>query len=265
MRKKYLTRELLLVLTTFILAACATPRPVVVDPAVTPIDASRASAGQPRARTAGPFPAPAVAPTAQSLAVLYKEMAPVEAYIGTSEADEIALARSAAPPAISKDAEVLAFDVNGYHRAVVGTNGWTCLVERSWNDDYGNPEFWNPRIRVPICFNPPATRTILPVYLERTTWVLAKRSLPAIVAIATSHPVPDPEIGSLAMMLSKDGYVADAVGTPGPHLMVFFAGVPAEAWAANLDGVPIGAAPGDKPSITVFFVSSRVWSDGTAR
>jgi hypothetical protein len=192
-------------------------------------------------------------------------MAPIEAYLGRGELDEIAVARSAAPRAISRDAEILTFDARGYHRAVGGTNGWTCLVQRSWNDDYGDPEFWNPRIRIPICFNPSASRTVLPVYLERTNWVLEKRSLPAVVAIATTHPVPDPERGSLAIMMSKHGYAGDVLGTLGPHLMVFLAGVPAEAWGANLQGMPINSAPGDKPSITIFFVGARVWSDGSPR
>jgi hypothetical protein len=192
-------------------------------------------------------------------------MAPLEAYLGRGEAEEVAMARSAAPRTISREAEILTFDGSGYHRVVAGTNGWTCLVQRSWNNDYGDPEFWNPKIRVPICFNPPASRTVLPVYLERTLWVLAKRALPAVVEIAAKHSVPDPERGSLAVMMSKHSYVGDALGTLGPHVMVFLSGVPAEAWGANLDGVPITSARGDKPSITIFFLASRVWSDGTPR
>lgn len=265
MRQKLRARDILLGFTTFVVTACTATHAIVVDPTAARSDTTLGAEGQTSIRRAGPFSPPAVAPTPQSLAALYKDMAPLQAYLEKNEAEEIAIARSAAPLAISRDAEILAFDANGYHRAVVGTNGWTCLVQRSWNDDYGNPEFWNPRIRVPICFNPPASRSVLPVYLQRTQWVMAKRSLPAVVAIAATHSVPDPEQGSLAMMMSKDGYVADAIGTPGPHLMVFLAGVPAAAWGANLDGVPVGAAPGDKPSITVFFVSARAWSDGTAR
>jgi hypothetical protein len=265
MRPNFCARGFLLGFATVTVAACATTHSNEVKPATAIPEVTHTSQRQTVTRTAGPFAPPAVAPTPEALAALYKEMAPIEAYLGNGDADEIAVARSAAPTTISRDAEILAFDAHGYHRAVAGTNGWTCIVQRSWNDDYGNPEFWNPRIRVPICFNPPASRSVLPVYLERTRWVMAKRSLPAVMATATTHLVPDPETGSLAMMMSKDGYVADAVGTPGPHLMVFLAGVPAEAWGANLDGVPIGAATGDKPSITVFFVSARFWSDGTAR
>jgi hypothetical protein len=265
MRQKNLERALLLGFNTLIVAGCATTGAVSRDPAKAPSNARPVAEATPVSLTAGPFPAPAVAPSSEALAILYREMAPVGAYLGRGDADEIGLARSAAPRAISRDAEILTFDAHGYHRAVAGTNGWTCLVQRSWNDDYGKPEFWNPRIRLPICFNPPASRTVLPVYLERTLWVLAQRSLPAVVAIATTHPVPDPERGSLAIMMSKHGYAGDAVGTLGPHVMVFLPEVPAEAWGANLEGVPISAAPGDKPSITIFFLGARVWSDGTPR
>jgi hypothetical protein len=265
MRQKLRARRTLFGFTTLLLAGCATSRGISVESTPTPSDGTRPLQGQDVTVTSGPFLPPAVAPSPESLAALYKEMAPVDSYLGRNEAEEVGLARSAAPAAISRDAEILVFDANGYHRAASGTNGWTCLVQRSWNNALTDPEFWNPKIRVPICFNPPARRTVLPVYLQRTLSVLAQRSLPAVVAIATDHPAPDPERGSLAIMMSKHSYVGDVFGTLGPHLMVFLPDVPAEAWGANLDGVPINSAPGDKPSITIFFLGTRIWSDGTRR
>ncbi len=194
---------------------------------------------------------------------LYKAMAPLHDYLIASEADEIALARSAAPPSISTDAEVLVFDANGHHQAVAGKNGWTCMVQRSWNDALDKPDFWNPKIRVPICLNAAASRSVLPVYLERTKWVLAKRLLPVIIAEAKVHPAPDPEPGSFAIMMSKQGYLADGIGPAGPHVMIYL-DVPASAWAAGLPGSPVGlATPGYKGSDTVFYLGVRKWSDGT--
>ena len=43
---------------------------------------------------------------------------------------EIAMARSAAPERISRNATVLVLGVHGYQTASVGTNGFVCLVER---------------------------------------------------------------------------------------------------------------------------------------
>ncbi|HUQ19265.1 MAG TPA: hypothetical protein VM099_06595 [Gemmatimonadaceae bacterium] len=205
----------------------------------------------------------AASSVAQAPAKPYPNFAPLENYLEKTQANEIALARSAAPSSISTAADIFIFDSHGYHRAVTGKNGWTCMVQRSWNSTFDNPEFWNPKIRVPICFNAAAARSVLPVYLERTKWVLAKRSLPAVVAESKTHSVPDPERGSFAMMMSKHGYLADGVGPAGPHVMVFLANTPRAAWGADLPGSPVGATPGDKPSITVFYLPARTWSDGT--
>src|ERR1700722_8061061 len=78
-------------------------------------------------------------------------MAPLVQYLSADSKAEIALARSAAPVAISSKATVLVLHRSGYQTVVRGTNGFTCLVERSWMSPFDSPEFWNPRIRGPIC------------------------------------------------------------------------------------------------------------------
>lgn len=194
----------------------------------------------------------------------YKSMFPLQAYLGKSEADEIDLARSAAPPSISGDADVLVFDASGHRRVFTGKNGWTCMVQRSWNDAYEKPDFWNPKIRVPICLNAAAARSVLPVYIERSKWVLAKRTLPQMLIAAAVSPVPDPEPGSFAIMMSKRGYLADGIGPAYPHVMVYLPNVASAAWGAGLPGSPVGSTPGYKPSTTVFYLPAAKWSDGTA-
>jgi hypothetical protein len=92
-------------------------------------------------------------------------MAPVEQYLETSASAEIAMARSAAPSSISGDASVLVLRNHGYETAVEGKNGFVCLVWRSWvswapGDD--DREFWNPKFRAPICFNPAGARSPAP-------------------------------------------------------------------------------------------------------
>jgi hypothetical protein len=106
----------------------------------------------------------------------YRIAAPIEEYRSKSPADEIALARSAAPPSISASAEVLVLGDHGYETAVKGTNGFVCFVERSWAAGFDDPEFWNPKNRSPNCFNATAARTELPQLLERTKWVLSRAS-----------------------------------------------------------------------------------------
>ena len=88
----------------------------------------------------------------------FPRMAPIEQY-HMARADEIALARSAAPPSISADAEVLVLGNRGFETAVKGKNGFVCIVERSWADKFDDAEFWNPKVRSPNCFNAPAVGT----------------------------------------------------------------------------------------------------------
>src|SRR5579863_8503012 len=61
----------------------------------------------------------------------YPKMAPLSQYLMDRQA-EIDLARSAAPTAISGHATILVLTPRRYETAVEGTNGSTCLVERSW-------------------------------------------------------------------------------------------------------------------------------------
>src|ERR1700733_4952512 len=86
----------------------------------------------------------------------YAAMAPVDAYLIADANSEIALARSGAPASISDAAEVMVLGPNGYTSAAKGTNGFLCIVERSWGAETDDAEFWNPKIRAPICFNPAA-------------------------------------------------------------------------------------------------------------
>jgi hypothetical protein len=89
---------------------------------------------------------------------LYPAMAPLNQYLMPDQNSEIALARSAAPSSISDGAEVMELGRGGIHDAVKGTNG-LCIVERSWGAATDHPEFRNPKVRSPVCFNPPAART----------------------------------------------------------------------------------------------------------
>ncbi|MGH9759754.1 MAG: hypothetical protein ACREDR_36650, partial [Blastocatellia bacterium] len=105
----------------------------------------------------------------------YPSMAQLDQYLMDRNA-EIAMARSAAPESISKDAEVLVLGRHGYETAVKGSNGFVCIVERSWTAGIDDPEFWNPKLRGPLCLNPPAARTYLPLTIRKTELVLAGRS-----------------------------------------------------------------------------------------
>ena len=88
---------------------------------------------------------------AQAAKAAYPAMAPLDQYLISDEQSEIALARSAAPSSISDGGEVMVLGREGYKTAAKGTNGFLCIVERSWAQGTDEAEFWNPKIRAPHC------------------------------------------------------------------------------------------------------------------
>src|ERR1035438_7587965 len=142
----------------------------------------------------------------------YPSMATLSEYLMPDRNAEIALARSAAPDSVSRDAKVLVLGPHGYETAVEGKNGFVCAVERAWMAPFDNVEFWNPKIRGPLCFNPPAARSILPMTFKRTEMVLAGRSKAQIIdGIKTfmKQELPPLEPGAMSYMMSKEQYLTD--------------------------------------------------------
>ena len=86
---------------------------------------------------------------AQDAKTPYPGMAPLDQYMMKDRNAEIAMARSAAPAAISSDAEVMVLGQHGYETVVKGKNGFVCVVERSWTAGIDDPDFWNPKVRQP--------------------------------------------------------------------------------------------------------------------
>ena len=198
----------------------------------------------------------------------YPAMAPIGQYLSSSQDAEIAMARSAAPASISDKAEIMTFGAHGYETAIKGSNGFICIVVRSWDDDFDAPEFWNPKIRSPMCLNPAAVRAYLPGYLKRTGWVLSGVSkaemLDRTKAAIAAKEITAPEIGAMCYMMSKDGYLGDDSGGHWhPHVMFFLPRTEAAEWGANLPGSTIAAASSDLEPLTIFMVVVPKWSDGT--
>lgn len=204
---------------------------------------------------------------AQASPATYGAMAPLAQYLMPSASAEMALARSAAPPSISDRAEVMVLGTHGYTTAAKGTNGFVCIVERGWGANTTDPVFWNPKIRGPICFNPSAAKTFLPIYLMKTQLVLAGRTKSEIVAATEaafqSGKLPALAPGAMCYMLSKDQYLSDSGRNWHPHLMFFVAGDATESWGANLPGSPVIAAPDPEEHATIMMVWVGRWSDGT--
>jgi hypothetical protein len=204
---------------------------------------------------------------AQAEKASYPAMAPLDQYLMPDENAEITLARTAAPASISDKADVMVLGVKGFTTAVKGTNGFLCLVERGWGAATDEVEFWNPKVRSPICFNAAAARTFAPIFLMKTKLVLAGKSKAEIVEATASamdrKELPALEPGAMCYMLSKQQYLNDRGKSWQPHLMFFVPGDAEKSWGANLPGSPVIAANDPEERVTIFMVWVGQWSDGT--
>ena len=210
---------------------------------------------------------PVYASTPPDAKAQYTSMAPLQQYLEDRDT-EIAMARSAAPDAISKDATVLVLTEHGYVTAAPGTNGFVCVVERAWMSPQDSPDFWNPKMRGPVCFNPPAARSILPVTLERTKMALAGKSKVEIIAANKAaydrKALPELEPGSMSYMMSKRAYLT-ANGGNLAHVMIYTPHGDPAAWGDGIPNSPLMLNPqfkGVEP-IDVWVISVGKWSDGT--
>jgi hypothetical protein len=206
---------------------------------------------------------------AQDTKTPYPSMAPLEQYM-TERNTEIALARSAAPSAISGDAKILVLGPKGYETAVEGKNGFVCAVERGWMAGFDSPELWNPKIRGPICFNPPAARSILPITYFRTKLVIAGKSREQIMEACkeafTRKELPRLEPGAMSYMMSKDAYLTDHGDHKLAHVMFYTPELAGKVWGADVSNSPIMLGNQFAPAepVSTFIVAVPEWSDGTA-
>ena len=207
---------------------------------------------------------------AQAPKTAYSIMAPLDQYFMADRNAEIALARSAAPEAISREAKILVLGRHGYETAVEGNNGFVCIVERGWMSPSDSPEFWNPKLRGPICFNPPAARSVLPTTLKRTEMVLAGRTKAEIIegnkVAFEKGELPPLEPGAMSYMMSKGAYLTDDDDHNLAHLMFYAPPLDGKAWGADLAKSPVMLIPqfkGAQP-IDVIVIPVGRWSDGSA-
>ena len=202
---------------------------------------------------------------AQTVKTSYPSMAPVSQYMMPRN-EEISLARSAAPKSISDNAEILIFTKSDFQTAVRGTNGFVCMVARSWSADYDSPDFWDPRLRAPNCYNAAAAKSQVAITIKRTQVALSGASkvqiFNSIKAAIESGELPKAEAGSLSYMLSRGTYLNNRDGHWLPHLMFYMSDTDPKSWGAGLPDSPILAFHPEE-HLTVFIIPVSIWSDGT--
>jgi hypothetical protein len=211
---------------------------------------------------------------AQAAKTPYPAMAPLDQYLMPDRNAEIALARTAAPSSISQDATVVVLTSHGFETGAEGKNGFVCIVERAWTSPFKSGEFWNPKNRSPICYNPQAARTVLPFTYMRTKLALAGKPKDdikeAMNAVVEKKELPALEPGAMCYMLSKQGYLTDKAATHDgahtlAHMMFYTPPINPADWGANMDNSPIGGGPtGDPEPFNIFIMLTGAWSDGSS-
>ena len=203
---------------------------------------------------------------AQNGTTPYPKMAPIDQYLMADRAAEIALARSAAPESISGDAEVLVLGRHGFETAVKGTNGFVCIVGRSWTSA-ADADYWDPKVRVPMCVNAAAARSYLLRIAKIAELALAGHTLAqvneALAAAIAKKELPAMESGAMCYMMGKQGFGGDSAPHWPSHLMFFYTDADLASWGANLPGSPVVGISDPVEHLTQFVIPTQKWSDGT--
>ena len=181
------------------------------------------------------------------------------------DAEEIALAVTAAPAELSNNAAVVTVRDGKVITIREGTNGSTCMVAR---DSHAGSLY-------PICFNPEGTRTVLKRELMQVrlrTLGVAEDSIDRAVASAYKRgELEAPREIALAYMMSPKQILfssAEAsgrrVGAWHPHLMFYVPGAtPAKFGLADGGtGEPIQVGSPGTPQAEVI-IKVQKWADGT--
>ena len=141
-------------------------------------------------------------------------------------AEEIALARSAAPASVSDSASVYVFADSTYVQAHAGSNGAACYVSRSW-----------PTSIEPHCFDAEGAGTIMQIHM-REVEMLHRGMTPDAASREIGAAILDgrlrlPHKPSISWMMSAEQSLISDTGQPAgrwrPHVMIyypFFSGAP---------------------------------------
>lgn len=212
----------------------------------------------------------------------YPTMLPVSQYLMDRDL-AIALARSAAPEAISKDASVLVLTPKGWEIAVKGTNGFVCMAGPSWTASIDFYDIWSPKQKGAICLNPAAVRSILPIFRKLTEMTLAgvtsvKGRIAGMQEAYAKKEIPPVEPGAMSYMMSKGAYLTHLGQTHNLCHVMFFLPIknPADLNANDPDS-PISStsmwfpdpdkpdSPLNKelPPLRTVPIEVPYWSDGT--
>jgi hypothetical protein len=129
---------------------------------------------------------------------------------------------------VSAHATVKIFTASGYKVATEGDNGFVCIVMRGWAAPTFTPAPFREhyaKLRAPICFNPVASRTVLPLQELRARLGMEGKTpdqiADGIQAAYAKGELPRMETVGFAYMFSADQDLGPGVGAWHPHVMLY--------------------------------------------
>lgn len=182
------------------------------------------------------------------------------------EAEEVAIALSAAPAEVSAHADVFVLRGTEYVKARNGTSGAACAVVRDLHEGS----------LYPICFDAEAARTVMRRELLETSLRAKGYSEDdvrrQVQAAVTSGAIPLPSRPAVAYMMSPRQVLFSSsdssgrrVGAWHPHVMMTGVNLSKEAIGLGAGSNYLYVqAGGERGTLHEFVVLVPVWSDGTA-
>jgi hypothetical protein len=162
-----------------------------------------------------------------------------------SEVEEIALARSAAPAAVSADATIWVLRNGFFEVAVRGVNSNHCFVQRS-----------QPLSIEPICYDPEGAATIMRWEFEhfraRTEGLSRSEVENALAKAIRRGDIPLPKRATMSYMMSSGQRLYDpgsgrSVGNWMPHVMIYVPYLTAEMIGLGMNTDAISVAEEGTP------------------
>jgi uncharacterized glyoxalase superfamily protein PhnB len=194
---------------------------------------------------------------------------PLSEYLMPRDA-EIALAESAAPANISGRATIKVLTDSGFQIAREGDNGFVCMVMRGWSAPTYTPAqlrdlVYDAKVRAPICFDPGASRIVMPYYELRSKLGMQGKTPDQIAegvqAAYAKGEMPKRDGVTFAYMWSADQNLGSGVGHWHPHMMVFAPYYDNSMLGGNQPGSPLPQATDDAGTpftVTVIPVDDRL-------
>jgi len=193
---------------------------------------------------------------------------PLSDYMMAQEA-EVALARSAAPEKVSAHATVKILTTSGYKVAAQGDNGFVCIVMRGWAAAISTTArerdvAYDAKVRAPHCFDPIASRTVLPLQELQAKLGLEGKGPDQIAkevqAAYAKGELPKMEAVAFAYMFSADQDLGPGLGAWHPHMMVYTPYYENSMLGGNApdSGLPIVGNGGTPFAVTVIPVDDRL-------